>query len=59
MTENIERQLHRMYIAGAKAKGAVAAVAAGTGLPRKELYKTWLKLNRDQKRNKKISVKTG
>jgi 16S rRNA (cytidine1402-2'-O)-methyltransferase len=59
VTENIERQLHRMYIAGAKAKEAVAAVAAGTGLPRKELYKTWLKLNRDQNRNNKISVKTG
>ncbi len=59
MTEAIEKQLHRMYLTGAKAKGAVAAVAAGTGLPRKELYKTWLKLDQVRDRNKKIRVKTG
>jgi 16S rRNA (cytidine1402-2'-O)-methyltransferase len=59
MTEAIEKQLHRMYLTGAKAKGAVAAVAAGTGLPRKELYKTWLKLDKVRDRNKKICVKTG
>jgi 16S rRNA (cytidine1402-2'-O)-methyltransferase len=55
LTGEIERQLGRMYREGARAKDAVASVSAETGLPRKELYKTWLKL-RD---NKKIRVKTG
>jgi 16S rRNA (cytidine1402-2'-O)-methyltransferase len=59
MTETIERQLHRMYLTGAKAKEAIAAVAADTGLPRKELYKTWLRLDRVRDRNKKITVKIG
>ncbi len=59
MTETVERQLHEMYLEGAKAKEAVAAVAAGTGLPRKELYKTWLRLDKIQNRNIKIRVKIG
>jgi 16S rRNA (cytidine1402-2'-O)-methyltransferase len=59
VAEGIVRQLERMYRAGAKAKESVAAVAAGTGIPRKELYKTWLKMDRSQEKNKKISVKTG
>jgi 16S rRNA (cytidine1402-2'-O)-methyltransferase len=45
MTGDIEKQLHRMYLAGASAKEAVAAVAGATGLPRKELYRTWLRLD--------------
>jgi 16S rRNA C1402 (ribose-2'-O) methylase RsmI len=59
MTENIERQLEEMCLTGAKAKGAIAAVAAHTGLPRKELYKTWLELDRVRGKNKKIRIKTG
>jgi 16S rRNA (cytidine1402-2'-O)-methyltransferase len=59
VTESAARQLQRMYLTGAKAKGAVAAVAAGTGLPRKELYKTWLKMDKVRDRNRKIRVKTG
>ena len=43
VTGEIEKQLHRLYLAGAGAKEAVAAVAGATGLPRKELYRTWLK----------------
>jgi len=58
MTEAIERQLHQLYLTGAKAKEAIATVAAGTGLPRKELYKTWLRLDRVWDRHKKIRVKT-
>jgi 16S rRNA (cytidine1402-2'-O)-methyltransferase len=56
MTEAIEKQLHRMYLTGAKAKEAITAVAAGTGLPRKELYQAWLRLDRVWDRNKKIRV---
>jgi 16S rRNA (cytidine1402-2'-O)-methyltransferase len=46
LTEDIERQLHRMYLAGATVKEAVATVAGETGLPRKELYQTWLRLDK-------------
>jgi 16S rRNA (cytidine1402-2'-O)-methyltransferase len=58
VTEAIVRQLSQMYLTGAKAKEAVATVAVETGLPRKELYKTWLRLG-DQNKNKKVRVKTG
>ena len=44
VTDAVERQLHRMYLSGASAKEAVAAVAGETGLKRKELYQTWLKM---------------
>jgi 16S rRNA (cytidine1402-2'-O)-methyltransferase len=44
MTDAIEKQLHEMYLAGATAKQAVAALAGETGLKKKELYQTWLKL---------------
>jgi 16S rRNA (cytidine1402-2'-O)-methyltransferase len=43
ITGDIEKQLHRLYLSGAGAKEAIAAVAGATGLPRKELYRTWLK----------------
>jgi 16S rRNA (cytidine1402-2'-O)-methyltransferase len=59
VTEAIERQLRQIYIAGAKAKEAIAKVAIETGLPKKELYKTWLRLDRVWDRNKKTRVKTG
>jgi 16S rRNA (cytidine1402-2'-O)-methyltransferase len=45
VTGEVENQLHRMYLAGVGAREAVAAVAGATGLPRKELYKTWLRLD--------------
>lgn len=44
LTEDIERQLHRMRRSGEKAKEAVARVAVETGLPKKELYQAWLRL---------------
>jgi 16S rRNA (cytidine1402-2'-O)-methyltransferase len=59
MTEDIEKQIHQLRAGGAKAKEAVATVAAKTGLPRKELYQTWLKLEKVSDKNRKIPVKTG
>ncbi len=53
MTDAIERQLHELYLSGAKAKQAVAAVAGETGLRRKELYQTWLKLDKVWERKNK------
>ncbi len=58
MTEAIESQLQRMFLTGTKAKEAVAAVAVETGLPKKELYRAWLRLG-DRHKNKKTRVKTG
>ncbi|MFC1984439.1 16S rRNA (cytidine(1402)-2'-O)-methyltransferase [Chloroflexota bacterium] len=44
LTEDFERQLHRMRSSGMAAKEAIAKVAGETGLSRKELYQAWLKL---------------
>jgi len=46
LTDSVERQLHQMYLTGATAREAIAAVAGETGLKRKELYQTWLKLDK-------------
>ena len=46
MSDNVERQLHELYLAGATAKEAVTAMAGETGLKRKELYQTWIKMGR-------------
>jgi len=53
LTEEIEQQLHYLYLSGATAKEAIAKVAAETGLSRKELYRAWLGLDKiwDIKRN--------
>jgi 16S rRNA (cytidine1402-2'-O)-methyltransferase len=48
LTEDIENQLYYMYTSGAKAKEAVASLAAETGLPRKTLYQAWLRLDKKQ-----------
>ncbi len=52
LTEAIERQLQQMYLAGATVKKAVAAVAGETGLKKKELYQTWLRLDKVWEREK-------
>jgi 16S rRNA (cytidine1402-2'-O)-methyltransferase len=52
LTEDIERQLQQMYLAGATAKEAVAAMAGETGLKKKELYQTWLRLDKVWEREK-------
>jgi 16S rRNA (cytidine1402-2'-O)-methyltransferase len=52
LTDAVERQLHQMYLTGATAREAIAAVAGETGLKRKELYQTWLKLDKVWEREK-------
>ena len=44
LTEEIVQQLEALRVSGATAKEVVARVSQETGLPRKELYRTWLKL---------------
>ena len=44
ITEDIERQLRDMRLSGMPAKEAVATVAGETGLSRRELYRTWLRM---------------
>ncbi len=46
LTETVERQLNQMYLTGATAREAIATVAGETGLPRKELYQAWLRLDK-------------
>ena len=58
LTEIIEAQLKELQLTGARAKEAVKAMAAETGLPRKDLYNTWLRLS-ERKNIKRASVKTG
>ena len=43
LTEDIENQLHHMRLSGVAAKEAIAKVAGETGLPKKELYRAWLR----------------
>ncbi|MFC1961423.1 16S rRNA (cytidine(1402)-2'-O)-methyltransferase [Chloroflexota bacterium] len=45
MTEEVAHKLHDLYCSGATAKEAIARFTAETGLPRKELYRAWLKFN--------------
>ncbi|MBA7469389.1 Ribosomal RNA small subunit methyltransferase I [subsurface metagenome] len=45
LTKDIESQLHRLRRSGVPAKEAIAKVAAGTGLSRRELYRAWLRLS--------------
>ena len=52
LTEDVEKQLHQMYLSGATAKEAIATVAGETGLSRKELYQAWLRLDKVWDREK-------
>ena len=52
LTDEVERQLHELYLGGASAKEAISTVAGETGLKRKELYQTWLKLDKVWERNR-------
>ena len=45
LTPDIEQQLHNMRQSGSTAKAVVAKIASETGLSKKELYQTWLKLS--------------
>lgn len=58
ITDDVEKKLHAMYLAGATAKEAVGAIAGATGLKRKELYQTWLKMGEKGKiKAQKLKVK--
>ena len=46
LTEDIEKRLHDMYLAGATAKEAITNITGDTGLSRKELYRAWLSLDK-------------
>lgn len=46
LTATIEQQLKQMHASGLAAKEAVTTMADATGLSRKELYRTWLKLKK-------------
>ena len=59
LTEAVEKQLHRMYLTGSTAKDAIATVAGETGLPRKELYQAWLKLDKAWDSEKDSCQKSG
>jgi 16S rRNA (cytidine1402-2'-O)-methyltransferase len=52
LTEAVARQLHQMYLSGAKAKEVIATVAGKTGLSRKELYQAWLRMDKVWDREK-------
>jgi 16S rRNA (cytidine1402-2'-O)-methyltransferase len=52
LTEAVTGQLHRMYLAGASAREAVATLAGKTGISRKELYQAWLRLDKVWDREK-------
>ena len=58
LTEDIEKQLHYMYQSGVTAKEAIAKISGETGLPRKELYRAWLRLDKalDIKKNSRQSL---
>ncbi|MBN1692396.1 MAG: 16S rRNA (cytidine(1402)-2'-O)-methyltransferase [Dehalococcoidales bacterium] len=58
LTDEVEMKLHEMYLAGASAKEAVARVAAETGLKKKELYRTWIRLDKVWERNRQNTRKS-
>ncbi|MFQ5988240.1 MAG: 16S rRNA (cytidine(1402)-2'-O)-methyltransferase, partial [Dehalococcoidia bacterium] len=45
LTVPIEEKLRRLYRKGLPAKEAISQVAKATGVPKKELYKVWIKLS--------------
>ncbi len=44
LTQDIEQQLQRLRRAGVTAKEAIARIGGETGLPKRELYRAWLRL---------------
>jgi 16S rRNA (cytidine1402-2'-O)-methyltransferase len=53
LNEDIEKRLHRMYLAGSSAKEAISRLSLETGLSKKDLYRTWLKLDKIWQRENK------
>ncbi|MFC1941682.1 16S rRNA (cytidine(1402)-2'-O)-methyltransferase [Chloroflexota bacterium] len=52
LTEAVEKQLHQLYLSGAKAKESIGIVTGETGISRKELYQTWLSFDKIWDREK-------
>ncbi len=50
--EDIEQRLCDMYQSGARTKEAIVRVAGETGLSRRELYRTFLKINKASEENR-------
>jgi 16S rRNA (cytidine1402-2'-O)-methyltransferase len=59
LTDDIEQQLHQFYLNGSTAREAIAIIASETGLSRKILYQTWLRLDKVWEREKKSYEKSG
>jgi 16S rRNA (cytidine1402-2'-O)-methyltransferase len=59
LTDDIEQQLHQFYLNGSTAREAIAIIANETGLSRKILYQTWLRLDKVWEREKKSYEKSG
>jgi len=49
VSQQIERQLRRLYRQGASAKEAVAQLSEASGVSKKKLYRAWLKLTEGDK----------
>ncbi len=56
LTESIEKQLHYRYLSGMPGKKAIAGIARETGLSRKELYRSWLRIA-EGKTNRNLSTR--
>jgi 16S rRNA (cytidine1402-2'-O)-methyltransferase len=48
LTADVEDEMAALQRQGVPAKEAIARLAAITGLPRKELYQSWLELKHDE-----------
>ena len=59
LTEDIEKQLHRLYLTGSTAREAIAVVADATGLSKKTLYQAWLRLDEVWERERDSCEKSG
>jgi len=51
VTAGVKRQLHYMQMAGTPARQAIAIIAEETGISRKELYQTWLQLDKSREKD--------
>jgi 16S rRNA (cytidine1402-2'-O)-methyltransferase len=59
LTEEIEKQLHQLYLKGFTVRDAIALVAGEKGLSKKVLYQSWLRLDKVWEREKDSCEKSG
>ena len=59
LTEEIEKQLHQLYLKGATAREAIALTAGETGLSKRVLYEAWLRLDKVWERERDSCEKSG